>query len=202
MQLPLERFRSQIVEAKKHLAVLMREQQAINQQITDLRELIRANVNFLPDDERELELTHLEFLKPPTNITEAVRFAIFSVSILNLKATPTEIKALAEHMGFDFSEYSNPMASIHSILKRMKEAQPPQVDYDDGLDAYWFGENILASSAGDAVNPDFFTNTYNEAIKRIVTGMDGNKFVDIARDATKSAVIDKMEGIRKRRKKD
>src|SRR5271170_7378399 len=80
MSLSQDMFRSQIREAKKRLAHLMRDQQKINQETTDLRELIRANANFLPDDEREAELLFLEFFKSPGTITEAVRLAIFVTS--------------------------------------------------------------------------------------------------------------------------
>jgi len=146
------------MEAKKRLAPLLREQQQRNEEIADLRELIRANANLLPDVERRLELVQLEFLKFPTNITEAVRLAIFGASIAEQKVNPIEIKALVEYSGFDFSEYSNPMASIHTILKRMKETN--KVDYDETVDGFWFSDIAAAAAEGDLINPQILTDFY------------------------------------------
>src|ERR1035438_9457634 len=46
------------------------------------------------------------------------------------------MRELAESRGFNFSEYTNPMASIHTILRRMREADPPTVDLDDVTGTY------------------------------------------------------------------
>jgi hypothetical protein len=167
MTLPPDTFRAQIIEAKRRLQQLLGEQGKINQEIEDLRNLIRANANFLPEGEREREMYFLEFLRHPANITEAVRLAIFIASINHEKITPTEIKTTAEMIGFDFSEYSNPMASVHTILKRMREADPPQVDYEEGSGGYWFG-----NLPDDLVNPALIEEIFSKAIDEVVRSAD------------------------------
>jgi hypothetical protein len=47
----------------------------------------------------------------------------------------SRVQVLAGAIGFDFSEYSNEMASIHSILKRMRDAK--DVEFDGATDTYY-----------------------------------------------------------------
>jgi hypothetical protein len=190
-------FRSQIREAKKRLVRRVCEQQKTNQEMNDLRELIRANANFLPDEERDTELLFLDVFKSPANITEAVRLAIFVASIYSKRVTPVDIKNLAESLGFDFSDYSNPMASIHTILKRMKESAPPTVDYDDKTDTYWFGEGTLASAA-DLVDSKFFQEIFAEVVARLLTGTSED-LPTVVKNATKSNIVKKTGAMRRNR---
>jgi hypothetical protein len=177
MNLAPQVFRSQITEAKKRLAQLVREQRKINQEISDLRELIRANANFLPDEDRTFELLTLEVLKFPANITEAVRLSVFLATAKKTRLTPTEVRSFAEAIGFDFSEYSNPMASIHSILKRMKETN--EVQYDKDTDGYYFGNT---NANGDLLNPELAAELFKDVISEIVKEPTGNKIVTSAMD--------------------
>lgn len=188
--------RSQISEARKRLQQLLREQQKANQEIEDLRALIRANANFLPDAERTREMTLLEFLKQPANITEAVRFTIFLASASGQKITPIGIKSAAETISFDFSEYSNPMASIHTILKRMREASPPQVDYDEESGSYWFGD---LTSAFDVLNPSLFLETFGETMSAIAAGMDKGQITALGHSKAEETVNKRLKGIARKR---
>ncbi len=147
----LDSFRKQIAEAQTSIQKLYTFRKVIDGKIADLRNLVRANANFLPDKEREAELLVLEMLRIPENITEAVRIAVFLACAHKEGVTPIEIKEEAEQRGFDFSEYSNPMASIHTILKRMKDADPPEVKYDEQNGTYTYCEDIPFEAADYSV---------------------------------------------------
>lgn len=202
MGLSPEIFRSQISEAKKRLARLMAQNQVINEEIADLRELIRANANFLPDGERQLELMCLHFFKSPGNITEAVRLAILLVSAVKLRATPIAVQTWAEYLGFDFSEYSNPMASIHSVLKRMKESDPPTVDYDEKTDEYWYGE-VAISSVTDLLNPQAIVDAYGEAVTLLAENVKASEgMLEKMKDRAASSFVKKLEAIGKKKTRD
>jgi hypothetical protein len=194
-------FRSQLREAKKRLVLRVREQQKIAQEISDLRELIRANANFLPDQERETELMILELFKVPTNVTEAVRLSIFIASAQGKRMTPMEVKALTESLGFDFSEYSNPMASIHTILKRMKESDPPAIDYDADTDTYWFGELLLPKSLDVSfIDDKLLAEMYTDSVSAVLAGTkDIPSSVETVIEGT---LTRKLEAIQKRRTKE
>lgn len=106
----------------------------------------------------------LEMLKVPENITEAVKIALFVATSQSKRLTPIQVKEQAEQRGFDFSDYTNPMASIHSILKRMKDADPPEasLDEDTGTWAY------LGAPVG--ITDDAFYEKLNElAWVRVLT---------------------------------
>jgi hypothetical protein len=129
-------FRKQIAEAQAQLYQFWQVRKALDSKMEDLRQLVRANANFLPDWERRAELLCLDMMKIPTTISEAVKAALFVAGARNERLTPPQIKELAEERGFDFSGYTNPLASIHTILKRMRELNPPEVEYDESSGTY------------------------------------------------------------------
>jgi len=134
----LSAFRIQIAEAQTSIQKLYRLRRVIDGKIGDLKELVRANANFLPDDERAAELLALEMCKVPENITEAVKITLFIARARKEALTPVQIKEQAEQRGFDFSGYTNPMASVHSILKRMRDAESPEVTFDEETGTYTY----------------------------------------------------------------
>lgn len=131
-------FRKQIAEAQTSIQKLYGLRRNIDSKVADLKELVRANTNFLPTEEREAELLALEMFKIPENITEAVKITLFLARARKEGLTPIQVKEQAEERGFDFSGYTNPMASIHTILKRMKDAIPPQVILDENEGTYTY----------------------------------------------------------------
>jgi len=134
MDLPIDSFRKQITEAKKRLQQLEAQKSRIEREAEDLRDLIRANANFLPPEDRQIELILVSILRMPINITQAVQLVLLFASTEKRKLAPTEIREAAERRGFDFSGYSNPMASIHTILKRMRESGT--VGFDEATGSY------------------------------------------------------------------
>jgi hypothetical protein len=152
----LTAFRKQIADAQAAIQKLYGLRRVLDDKIGDLRDLIRANANFLSDDERAAEMLSLEMLRVPTTIAEAVKIALFLASARKERLTPVQIKESAEQRGFDFSGYTNPMASIHTILKRMREADPPEVNLDEATGTYasdrWPPADVADHSFYDRLN--------------------------------------------------
>ncbi len=147
----LDAFRNQIAEAQSSINSLYAIRRVLDEKIADLQDLIRANANFLPEDERRAELMCLEMLKVPETISEAVKASLFLAFNKRQRLSPTEIRDSAQKRGFNFGDYSNAMASIHAVLKRMREANPPEVDYDEASGTYtlampWPGDEAVADS--------------------------------------------------------
>jgi len=157
-----DRYRRQIAEAWSEMQGFERIQRATERRIEDLRELIRANANFLPDPERRHELLLLDVLKHPTNITEAVRLALFVAKGKDERLTATDIKQRAEERGFNFGTYTNPLASIHTILRRMKESTPPEVEYNEADGTY----KLIIPIPG--LSPEFLRKTRERVWQGIV----------------------------------
>jgi hypothetical protein len=148
----LDIFRKQISEAQASIQTLYAMRRKVDERIDDLRDLIRASANFLPDEERKAEMLCLEILKIPETIGEAVKIALFVTSMKKQRLTPVQIRDIAEQRGFKFGDYSNEMASVHAILKRMREAEPPEVDYDAETGTY----SYTGIFPGDITDESFF----------------------------------------------
>ena len=146
----LDSFRKQIAEAQSSIHTLYSLRRVLDDRISDLRDLVRANANFLPAEERSAELVALHMLKVPENITEAVKISLFVAGARKQRLTPIQVKESAQERGFDFSTYTNPMASIHSILKRMKEAKQPEVDFDEATGTYGYISGLPMEVADEA----------------------------------------------------
>ena len=165
-----DKYRKQIAEAWVDLHSYLSAHRKIERRIQDLRDLIRANANFLPDTERYLELIMLEVLKVPANIGEAVRMALLLGKFKTQRLTPAQVKELAESRGFDFSEYTNPLASITTTLRRLKESD--EVDYEESSGSYLL-RNVAQASM---VAPEFSEKIQKEAMQRVISkGLDPEK---------------------------
>jgi len=88
--------------------------------ISEYTNAIRALAQVCEDEEiREEYLTKLDEVNGKQGFADAVR----SVMKLGNDYTPVQIKALITlFKKMDFSGYSNPMASIHTTLRRMKQS--------------------------------------------------------------------------------
>lgn len=158
----------------------------VDEKIADYRDLIRANANFLPDDERRTELLLLEVFKRPANITEAVKITIMLADARKERLTPTQIKDEAEKRGFNFSTYTNPLASIHTILRRMlKESNPPEVDYDEAAGTYG---NVKFTAIWEMADPAFYKRTNDRILARMLE-LDKERITAVASEELSSAIV-------------
>jgi hypothetical protein len=130
------------------LGQLVRERAALAKKIDDKDEAIRSRLDTamslskqIPeDDSRHQKLLALAGEVPAIELqlTEAVLDALYrSENAL----TPKEVKKALETARFDFSGFTNPLASIHSTLRRLSNR--PEVNVHTGLNgkaAYrWVG---------------------------------------------------------------
>jgi hypothetical protein len=160
MDIPSNKYRTQIEEAWADLHMFERIQRNITSNIDSLRELIRATANMLPDEERGTELMLLDIFKHPTNITEAVKVVLYVARLKAQRLTPVQVKETVEKRGFSLSTYSNPMASIHTILRRMKEANPPEVSFDENDGSYALEGAASAPDTAPEINEEIGRRTY------------------------------------------
>jgi hypothetical protein len=124
--------------ADDHLAKLVAlrdEQIRIEKEIKHTREMIRAAVNMLPDEQRGpyiAEVAHQGLQQ--MGLTMCVRDILQNTDGF---ITPVQIREKLENNEYDFSAYkSNPLSSIHSILKRFKPSQVQTNTFPDGTTGY------------------------------------------------------------------
>lgn len=91
-----------------------------DRELSRLAELIRSTIKMLPEEQRskcdcEILLERLD--NRPPGLTTAIRSA-FTAGREWL--TPTEVRDYLKNIGFNFESYkANPLASIHTTLRRM-----------------------------------------------------------------------------------
>lgn len=118
MKHELKRYRAAILLCSLRLRKLVANREKLTLEIDRVSDLITANANFLPAGERAAQLQKLEQLvADPPGFTDSVR------NVLRTNpgdaATATAVRDLLAKAGFNLSAYSNPLASIHTILKRL-----------------------------------------------------------------------------------
>jgi hypothetical protein len=90
-------------------------------------QLIRATLNMLPETERlKYERRFAGAVFADLGLTDAIR----EVLQANRKwMTARDVRDSLKIRGFDFSQYkSNELASVHSVLKRLKEVETTNLD--------------------------------------------------------------------------
>lgn len=191
------KYRRQLEEAWADLHMMESIQRKIKAHIESLRELIRATANMLPDDEQGVELMLLDIFKHPTNITEAVKVVLYVARLKGQRLTPVQIKEAAEKRGFSLSGYSNPMASIHTILRRMKETDPPEVSFDENDGSY----ALEAEASAPATVPEITKEISRRTYERLAFSqpIDEERFLATLDELSAEIMGEKFSRIRKKK---
>lgn len=120
MSMDQKHYRKTVTFYSLALHKLLDQRDQLNRKIEHTAELISANANFLPEEERAAQLQKLaEMVAGPPGFTDSVRQVLRNVPSQAL--TAKEVRDLLRGAGFDLSSYTNPLASIHTILKRLAE---------------------------------------------------------------------------------
>jgi hypothetical protein len=100
-------YRAALEAAAKEYEELGEQRRRIDERLTQLAQTIGT-------------LSRLIGLTPtvPLSITDAVRLAVRA----GVPMTPPEVRDRLLSIGFDLSSYSNGLAVIHTVLKRLNEA--------------------------------------------------------------------------------
>src|SRR5207244_2051640 len=100
---------------RRALETAIREYEALGQQRQDIDKRLAEVAQTISS------LSRLCGLVPtvPMGLTDACRLVVRGAG---LPVTPTEVRDRLAAFGFDLSKYSNDLAAIHTILKRLNEA--------------------------------------------------------------------------------
>jgi hypothetical protein len=120
MKHELKPYRAAVLLCSLRLHKLLAKREKLNLEIERVSDLLTANANFLPEQEKAAQLQQLEQLvADPPGFTDSVRKVLRANP--GLAATATAVRNMLANAGFNLSAYSNPLASIHTILKRLAE---------------------------------------------------------------------------------
>ena len=100
---------------RRALATAIREYETLGQQRQDIDKRLAEVMQTIGT------LSRLCGLVPtvPIGLTDACRLIVRGAG---LPVTPTDVRQRLQSIGFDLSKYSNDLAAIHTILKRLNES--------------------------------------------------------------------------------
>jgi hypothetical protein len=137
--------------------LILRRQQ-VEFEIAQKHQFIRAALNMLPDEDRATFEAKLSQLAGESlGLTDAIRKALQS----NPKKahTATDVRNTLKEMKFDFSRYtSNELASIHSVLKRLKPEEVETTDIDGVMAWRW---------VGPIVRPGMISKAFDDLLQKM-----------------------------------
>jgi hypothetical protein len=129
-----------IINAFEKIDRLQVEREKLDAEIMKQEQFISATANFLPDDQRDLVSRRMAIGQSLQNVresslTNAIRTILRQESGNWLTVTNVRDRLLG--LGFDFSDYStNPLASVSTILRRMKSEEVETRNVDGGVAAF------------------------------------------------------------------
>jgi hypothetical protein len=129
MQGPEQSMISTYLEELEKLAKARTENEERTRRID---KAVRAMIDLVDDQaEREQLLTKLDDVVRPVGLTDAIRNALKANSPKPL--TPKEVRSL---VGMHLRDQSNPLASVHTVLKRLAATEHVEAIEKDGETAY------------------------------------------------------------------
>jgi len=129
-------YKALVEKTFKEFNNLIARRDEIELEIAKRIQFLRASVNMMPEEDRAFFRAQVDALADDyeVGITDAVRAALRTSS--KEWNTATDVRDVVAESGFNFSRYtSNPLATIHTILRRM---YPTEVDKTtvEGVAAY------------------------------------------------------------------
>jgi hypothetical protein len=121
----------------KELEKLCTSREELNERIEKVRTLLAANYDLMNEKEKAACVDALERVnRSEQNLTQSIKRALTQAGREYL--TPSQIRDQLVRSRYDFSRYqSNPLVSIHSTLKRIKD-EVEDVTLEEGTKAYRF----------------------------------------------------------------
>ena len=105
-----EEYRAALVAAMKELVALTERQELTARRIAHLRQTVSILERLMG--------------RPPSLFTAKMSLSEACTLLLQISdepSTPVAIKRSLQQSGVDFSRYTNPMAAIHALLKRLEK---------------------------------------------------------------------------------
>jgi hypothetical protein len=130
----LTSYRRDLQARKRELAGLLKQRQAIDQKMAQLQPIINHLEGLCRELGDRAAKENAVKVELTTGLTELARVTL-EEAYMPLSAS--EVKQRMEAKGFDFSKYSNPLASIHTVLQRLvKSHQVKVIPQKAGKKAY------------------------------------------------------------------
>jgi hypothetical protein len=128
-----EPYRKQVEFLLREISDLSRKKTEIEMEMVKVEQLLQGNLGMLPPAERQAFLDELEQASP-SGITDRVRLAYKTVYPKGL--TPMQLRDALVASGVSLDHYSNPMSTIHSVIRRLIAAKEIEANGDPDIGGY------------------------------------------------------------------
>src|SRR5882757_9858871 len=169
-------YKAVLAQVLQEFGVIIKERQELDLKIAQKLQFIRATMNQLADHEKgEFE----DWLQKLVGVSAGLSDSIRTVLRENPRKwhTATQVRDALIKLGFDFGNYaSNPLASVHSALKRLKQDEAETDTIDAVMVWRWNStdqprrrfrhRNPFAMSAPTGQS-DFWRNVINKGVEEM-----------------------------------
>lgn len=101
------------------LTTLLSDRQKIDRRVAKVEKVLRGMIDLLDEEEQTEYIEKLEDMRPPAGLTEAIQQVLASDP--NRTFFPTDVR---DRVKSYLLNHSNPMASVHTTLKRIARLNP------------------------------------------------------------------------------
>ena len=146
--MPNEAYRQAIDTAAQELGELMKRHEELEtelEHVQDRIETLQFGLTALGavsgiDPRQEYPDLYPEEMTPDLGFTDAVREALKSANPIMI-FSPVLVRDELQKRGFDLTKYRNPLASIHTILKRLRASDEVIAHLDESTGKYLYSWN-------------------------------------------------------------
>jgi hypothetical protein len=146
-------YRRAYEAAQRELAELLQIQEGLEKRIT----LVRQNVQSLKElcESEDIKISpslEAKYLLENSALPDEIAYILSARYPDELR--PTDVRQQLERLGHDLSTYTNPMATIHMVLKRLTEAgRIRERQHSQGFKVYQFRPRTLPRLDG-SIDPE------------------------------------------------
>jgi hypothetical protein len=161
------------------LGTLTAQRQDIDREIEKVTQMLSACYNMLTEDQQrnwsDTFTLAIEFHKrEEMGLTDAIRNILQADPKRSF--TPIQIRDRLQELGFDFSEYtSNPLSSVHSVLKRFKPEEVKTTDGVEGKRYQWITMQFPRSRFAEALRRTRRREAFAGSSDRALVGIKGKE---------------------------
>jgi hypothetical protein len=137
----MDEYSKMFNEQLSKLGDLIKQRDALTFEIEKVTQLVSACYNMLSEQDQKTYSDAFSrvsdwYAKQEIGLTEAIRNVLQTNP--RERFTPIQIRDRLQESGFNFSGYiSNPLSSVHSVLKRFKPTEVKTFDGIDGRQYQW-----------------------------------------------------------------
>lgn len=148
----------------KELAKAIKQRAALDKHIVALAQAIEGLKLLSAEEDDHYELTG--FVHLSGGLADAIRSILQSSQVA---ATPVTLRNYLVGAKFDLSRYPNPLAAIHGVLGRMKDAgQVEPIESEDGKTAFKWINPISKRIDEVLANPAIHSNVKADLIQGLI----------------------------------